>query len=369
MKVAFVADSIPVRDGESILINLMSGLETPSMEILPVCPMEGSLGCALKNRGCRIVDLPFKKADSPFQVADLLANFWSIVTREDVDIIYAASPRAARYGFSISQVTGIPLVYHAFTGRSLGLQILMGRFAGGIVCASRHVASRFARATVPVKVIYSGVEPSLFTSIRDKKRLRQKWGLDPDKPVIGLVTNLESNGQADMVIRTFKQMLDDIPDSILLIAGSDFLRGTYSFERYLLRMIRGLDLQNRVFIKRFTSFFEELYGLTDILVSPSIHEENLFPLVEAMVSGVPVVAARSAWVTEFVSHGETGILVTEGDEHELRQTVYGLLTEPSQAAKLGSAASAAALDRFSAEKMRENLNIFLNEVSAAKGGR
>ncbi|MDP7423733.1 MAG: glycosyltransferase, partial [bacterium] len=216
---------------------------------------------------------------------------------------------------------------------------------------------------------YSGVEPSLFTSIRDKKRLRQKWGLDPDKPVIGLVTNLESNGQADMVIRTFKQMLDDIPDSILLIAGSDFLRGTYSFERYLLRMIRGLDLQNRVFIKRFTSFFEELYGLTDILVSPSIHEENLFPLVEAMVSGVPVVAARSAWVTEFVSHGETGILVTEGDEHELRQTVYGLLTEPSQAAKLGSAASAAALDRFSAEKMRENLNIFLNEVSAAKGGR
>ena len=69
-------------------------------------------------------------------------------------------------------------------------------------------------------------------------------------------------------------------------------------------------------------------------------------LLEAMASGTPVVASRTGGVPEVVRDGETGFLVTPGDVTELHDRIDLLLRNAQLARRMGRAARALVLDRF-----------------------
>jgi glycosyltransferase involved in cell wall biosynthesis len=69
-------------------------------------------------------------------------------------------------------------------------------------------------------------------------------------------------------------------------------------------------------------------------------------VLEAMASGTPVVASRTGALPEVVIDGETGFLVTPGDTAELRDRLERVLGDPSLARRMGRAARARVLERF-----------------------
>jgi glycosyltransferase involved in cell wall biosynthesis len=69
-------------------------------------------------------------------------------------------------------------------------------------------------------------------------------------------------------------------------------------------------------------------------------------VLEAMASGTPVVASRTGGIPEVVRDGETGFLVTPGDVAELYDRIDRLLRETALARRMGDAARALVLDRF-----------------------
>jgi alpha-maltose-1-phosphate synthase len=69
-------------------------------------------------------------------------------------------------------------------------------------------------------------------------------------------------------------------------------------------------------------------------------------VLEAMASGTPVVASRTGGVPEVVRDGETGFLVPPGDVAELRDRIDLLLRNRELARRMGDAARALVLDRF-----------------------
>lgn len=95
----------------------------------------------------------------------------------------------------------------------------------------------------------------------------------------------------------------------------------------------------------------DLLRQADIYVLPSLElasgrkEGMPLGLVEAMASGLPVVASRTGGVGELVTHGETGLLATPGDARSLSQAIAKLADHPALRARLGQAAAAATRDR------------------------
>ena len=93
-----------------------------------------------------------------------------------------------------------------------------------------------------------------------------------------------------------------------------------------------------------------LAGL-DAFALPSLAEGISNTLLEAMSTGLPVVATRVGGNTELVTHDVSGMLVPSGDAAALTDAMLGYLTDPAMARRHGVAARAAVETRFSLDRM------------------
>jgi glycosyltransferase involved in cell wall biosynthesis len=92
-----------------------------------------------------------------------------------------------------------------------------------------------------------------------------------------------------------------------------------------------------------------LQSAADAFVLPSLHEGLSLALLEAMASGLPVIASEIPSNREVV--GEAGILVPPGDASALCEAIVQLAADHELRSRLGEAARRRVADRFSLERM------------------
>lgn len=97
------------------------------------------------------------------------------------------------------------------------------------------------------------------------------------------------------------------------------------------------------------------------------NEPGNMPVVEAMATGVPVVATRSGGTTESVVDGETGFLVERDDAPAMARAIIHLLSDDRLRKKMGKSAYRRASSLFSWEHAVKNLSEFYEEI--AVGGK
>jgi glycosyltransferase involved in cell wall biosynthesis len=98
------------------------------------------------------------------------------------------------------------------------------------------------------------------------------------------------------------------------------------------------------------------YRMFDIFVGPSVWNEPFgMVIVEAMASGLPVIATRGGGVPEIVENGETGLLTERGDSAELAEAITSLLENDDLRESMGRAGRKRVLQLFSWEKVSERL--------------
>ncbi|MEK6768411.1 MAG: glycosyltransferase family 1 protein, partial [Gemmatimonadota bacterium] len=97
-----------------------------------------------------------------------------------------------------------------------------------------------------------------------------------------------------------------------------------------------------------TETLSTLYASAELCVLPSATETCGLVALEAMASGLPVVAADAGGFRETVEHGRNGVLVAPADSHAFAAAISDLVLHPSARAAMGAAARATAVARDSA---------------------
>jgi N-acetyl-alpha-D-glucosaminyl L-malate synthase BshA len=111
-------------------------------------------------------------------------------------------------------------------------------------------------------------------------------------------------------------------------------------------LIDELGLAPRVRLLGPLLHFEDLLARADLFLLPSETESFGLAALEALASGVPVVASAVGGVGEVVDHGETGLLVPPGEPGALATAVESLLGDEPRRLTMCLAARKAALSRF-----------------------
>src|ERR1700733_2754813 len=146
----------------------------------------------------------------------------------------------------------------------------------------------------------------------------------------------------------FRRFIADYPKARLVIAGEGPSRDA------LVRRINELSLGSQVTLTGFLSQddLRRIYRQSHIFIHPSelaadSNQEGVpNSMLEAMASGLPVVATRHGGIPEAVQEGVDGILVPERDEPALYQALLKLAAQPDLWRQMGKQASRSVAENF-----------------------
>lgn len=163
---------------------------------------------------------------------------------------------------------------------------------------------------------------------------------------IGMVARMEVDKDHVGLVKAFQRVLVSHPQSRLVLAGDGSLRPKIEMA------IRKAGIVNSVDLLGETDHPESVYSGLDIYVQPSqIEEGTSNSIVEAMTSGLPVVATNSGGNREVVLHGQTGFIVPPRQPGSLASSIVSLLDDPALARQMGQAGANRAMALFSRRAM------------------
>ncbi len=153
----------------------------------------------------------------------------------------------------------------------------------------------------------------------EKLRLRQQMGYGENQKLLLCVGELLPNKNQKMAIRAMKYIKEKYPDVILFIAGNGSEKENLEAE------IKACKVENNVKMLGYCTHLQDYQHIVDVLVSCSYREGLPLNIVEAMLSGTPVVASINRGHKELIQDGKTGFLVSVNDEKAMADKVLELL--------------------------------------------
>ena len=131
----------------------------------------------------------------------------------------------------------------------------------------------------------------------------------------------------------------------------------------MIRLSRRLriGLSDNVFLTGFRDDIPRVLAASDIFALPSFREGTPRVILEAMASGLPVVATDIAGIPEQVKDGESGYLIPTGTPSALTDRLNELLSNPDLRKQMGEKGYERA-ERFSVETMLKELDSLYREA-------
>jgi glycosyltransferase involved in cell wall biosynthesis len=182
-----------------------------------------------------------------------------------------------------------------------------------------------------------------------------------NKPIslVGRIT--EWKGQ-HIFIEAASKVLRSYPNTQFQIVGSA-LFGELQYETYIHELVETLHLENNVKFLGFRKDVPDILNDSSMVVHASVIDEPFGQVViEAMVSGRPVIATKGGAMPEIVTDGVTGLLVEKGDSDAMANAICNILAHPEVGEKMGEAGRRRVLENFTIDRTSRKIEAIYSSV-------
>lgn len=177
-------------------------------------------------------------------------------------------------------------------------------------------------------VMPRGVDTQHFSKNLRSSQRRASWNADPQDVVLLSVGRLAVEKNLDLLIKSYQKAKNVEPRTKLVVVGDGPLRESLQKkcpDAIFAGKKSGLELA-------------EFYASADIFIFPSLTETFGNVTIEAMASGLAVIAYRHAAAGDLITTGINGITIDPGDEDAFTKAVITSLRNQSLIRNLGSLA-------------------------------
>lgn len=336
------------------LLPVMRGARDRGHDVVGVCA-EGPLLDAVRAEGFRVIPVAFARQLSPPAHLRALRRMVGVIRAEKPDLVHAHMPISAAVTRLAARIAGAPRVAYTCHGFLFNQEGSWLRRKAGLVM--EHVTAPMTDVFLTVSeneaedarrrglsrsaiAVGNGRDPAVYhPDPAARRRLRAEFGTPGDRPVVIAVSRLvATKGYPELA-----EAMRAVPDAELWVVGNrlDSDRGE---DMAALLSQSGLD--GRLRLLGYREDVAALLAAADIFVLPSHYEGLPMSVIEAMLTGLPVIASDLPGTREQVVPEATGLLVPPKQTAPLASALARLAGDPDLRARMGQAGRTRALERF-----------------------
>jgi glycosyltransferase involved in cell wall biosynthesis len=195
-----------------------------------------------------------------------------------------------------------------------------------------------------IRVIHNGVDVNKFKPAIDKRKVKEKLGLNSNDLTILSVGRLYARKGLFTLIESMPAVIKRFKNAKFVISG----KGQSDEMRKLVLHAEKLGVRENLI---FTGYYPdkklpELYQAADVFAFSTFYEHHPFAILEALSTGLPVVTTWVGGIPETVESGKNGFLVEPFNVKQFADKIIYLLDNPIDAAEMGLLARKTIVERF-----------------------
>lgn len=385
-----VVSNLEIGGAQEVVRTLAENLEKAGCRSVVVTFKDGPLRAGIEQLGISVEILPQRK-HSVVALPLFIADMWrtrkallGLVKKHGTDVIQTHLLRSLDFlvlSLRLESNVRIFWTFHnarfdlreehlardkwLFKPKRWGYHALYSLGARGvnrIIAVSEEVKTSILQ-TLPgipadkVTTISNSVDVNRYGVRAGRAALRRELGLGEQEKVAAVVATFKEQKGHRFLLDALPEVVKKFPDFRVLFIGDGELRDVLHAQTMALRLdknVRFLGSRGDV---------PALLAASDLFILPSLWEGLPMALIEAMASGLPVIATRVSGTNQVMRHGETGLLVAPGDSVELRDAMLELLSSPDLALEMGKTARRRVEVHFGAQKQaQEYFDLFVSEL-------
>ena len=260
------------------------------------------------------------------------------ISKDSIIHVHIAHAMIPEIVFLVSKIRNIPYVAHIHADvepsgkmgfllpfyKKIFLQKILN-YASKIVVPTKDyiaiISKKYAISKYKIIVIPTGVDLNNFKSMSGKLH----------NPIrLLFVGRLTKQKNIRLLIKSFKKIIDNNDFNIEL-----HIVGEGEDKNKIIFLIKTLKLDNRVILhgSLIGNKLHKIYSNSDIFILPSMFESFGIVLIEAMASGIPIIASNIPCVRNVIKNNKTGLLVKTTPE-DFAEAIEKLLNNPKLREKL-----------------------------------
>ncbi len=212
-----------------------------------------------------------------------------------------------------------------------------------------------------VRVVHPGLDFNIFNPEHfDFKLLRNKWGIDPNNYVVGMIASQEYKKSQSAFIKAAASFLRNEE----LAKRTKFVIVGFEHEgnEELIELVNQFHLQDFIILAPAEESIPKVLGSLDVYVLPSSKAMFGLQAIESLAMGTPIVCASGPDSSEWTGNSQGGLLMRSGDSFDLQRKLRMMLDDPEQLKIMGQKAVQFARDNYDRGRRTERLREIYERV-------
>lgn len=313
------------------------------------------------KEGIKVIRINVKHKHDPKHYFELRR----ILKEENINLlhIHVWNPASCRYAFSAASSRKIPIITTEHDPFKLNLfkDLIKKRSLKKVNCVvtvsknnQKILQKLYPEFKNKFVVIPNGIDTtwwhsqSLRITDLDRKKTKEELFLAHENSlIITSIAELHERKGLKYLIEAIPEIITKFQNIKLAIVGEGPQRNE------LEKLIKELKIENHVILTGRQKEIPKLLKCSDIFVLPSRREAFGLVILEAMISGLPIIASNTGGIPEIITANKTGILVEPESSQELSKALIKLIENDKKRQEFSLAGQKLVHEKFEAKKMAE----------------
>jgi glycosyltransferase involved in cell wall biosynthesis len=335
LRILFVSNPSAMSGAESSTVELIGGLRRVHVESAALVAFEGDLTDRLRSVGCKVYCQNRGFLSDGIESWNLVAD---AITDFQPDVVHYCG-RSGRTAMQVTAASKRPLVFLGHVPFPEPYREAIG-WANKYVAVSTSVADAMQAAGLPpdsIVVVPNGVDARPYGALRARRDLlRRQFGLSSGAFVAASLSRFSPEKRLTDVVEAISLARREGDDVELLMAGETCSGQTTVGE--VTARIQELKLESAVRLLGQLTDVRPILALADVLVICSSQEGLPMAALEAMATGIPIIATEAGALADLVGEAATpgicGLRVRMGAPADIAAAITRLRTQPDLGSSL-----------------------------------